>query len=69
VGLQLMLATHAEGLGANWICWPLYAQQEIIDTLDLSRNWQPEAMFFLGYADEEPKDTDRKSVMELHISR
>ncbi len=66
-GLQLMLAAHAEDLGANWICWPLYAQQEIIDILDLSKNWQPEAMIFLGYADEEPKDADRVSAMELKI--
>ena len=66
-GLQLMLAAHAEDLGANWICWPLYAQQEIIDILDLSKNWQPEAMIFLGYADEEPKDAARVSAKELKI--
>ncbi|MBT7325174.1 MAG: nitroreductase family protein [Anaerolineae bacterium] len=52
-GLQLILAAHAEGLGANWICWPLYAQKETIDTLDLPESWLPEAMIFLGYADEE----------------
>ena len=64
-GLQLMLAAHAEGLGTNWICWPLYAQTETQDALDLPGSWLPEAMFFLGYPDETPKETFRKSVKEL----
>ncbi len=55
-GLQLLLAAHAEGLGGNWICWPLYAQEETRDALELPETWQPQAMFFLGYAAEEPKE-------------
>lgn len=53
-GLQLLLAAHALGLGGNWICWPLYAQRETQVALSLPEFWQPEAMFFLGYADESP---------------
>jgi len=53
-GLQLILAAHAEGLGSNWICWPLYAQEVAHEALDLPQTWQPQAMFFLGYADKEP---------------
>ena len=68
-GLQLMLAAHAEGLGANWICWPLYARKETQITLSLPQDWLPEAMFFLGYPDEEPNDTLRESVKELITSR
>jgi len=68
-GLQLMLAAHAEGLGANWICWPLYAQQETQSALTLPKNWLPEAMFFLGYPDDEPKENMRKTVKELIVSR
>ena len=64
-GLQLMLAAHAEGLGANWICWALYAQKDIQNALALSATWQPQALFFLGYADEKPKEILRKSVKEL----
>lgn len=53
-GLQLLLAAHAEGLGGNWICWPLYAQEAVRDALELPKTWEPQGMFFLGYADEEP---------------
>ena len=37
-GLQLLLAAHAEGLGANWICWPLYATNETQLVLDLPKH-------------------------------
>ena len=67
IGLQLMLAAHAEGLGANWVCWPLYAQKETQTALDLPEIWLPEAMFFLGYADETPENTFRKTVKELTV--
>ena len=67
IGLQLMLAVHAEGLGANWVCWPLYAQKETQTALDLPEIWLPEAMFFLGYADETPENTFRKTVKELTV--
>ena len=45
-GLQLLLAAHAEDLGGNWICWPLYAQKEARDALTLPETWQPQAMIF-----------------------
>jgi len=67
-GLQLMLAAHAEGLGSNWICWPLYAQEVVRATLGLPENWKPQAMFFLGYADEEPKKKILKPLDEIMVT-
>ncbi len=64
-GLQLMLAAHAEGLGANWICWPLYAQEATRVTLDLPDAWESQAMFFLGYADEEPGEKDLRVLKDV----
>lgn len=58
-GLQLLLAAHALGLGGNWICWPLYAQAETRQALDLPESWQPEALFFLGYPAESPETPPR----------
>lgn len=62
-GLQLLLAAHAEGLGGNWICWPLYAQEAARDALDLPENWEPQGMFFLGYADETPQKAERSPTI------
>ena len=67
-GLQLLLAAHAEGLGGNWICWPLYAQEAARAALDLPDTWEPQAMFFLGYADEEPGEKKLKSLEEIVIN-
>ena len=67
-GLQLLLAAHAEGLSGNWICWSLYAQAETVKALNLPKTWLPEALIFLGYADEEPKKKVLKDLSEVRIS-
>ncbi|MBP6209623.1 MAG: nitroreductase family protein [Anaerolineales bacterium] len=64
-GLQLLLAAHAEGLGGNWICWPLYAPEAVRTVLDLPYSWEPQAMYFLGYPEEEPQMKERKSLNEI----
>jgi coenzyme F420-0:L-glutamate ligase/coenzyme F420-1:gamma-L-glutamate ligase len=64
-GLQLLLAAHAEGLGGNWICWPLYAQEAARRALELPETWEPQAMFFLGYADVEPRKKALRGLDEV----
>jgi coenzyme F420-0:L-glutamate ligase/coenzyme F420-1:gamma-L-glutamate ligase len=64
-GLQLLLAAHAEGLGGNWICWPLYAQEAARKALALPETWEPQGMIFLGYADGEPKQKELQPLDEI----
>jgi nitroreductase len=64
-GLQLLLAAHAEGLAGVWVCSPLFAQKTIQKTLSLSEAWEPQGMFFLGYAEESPKDKAMKDLQSL----
>jgi coenzyme F420-0:L-glutamate ligase / coenzyme F420-1:gamma-L-glutamate ligase len=61
----LLLAAHAEGVGGNWLCWPLYAQEEARSALELPETWEPQAMVFVGYAAEEPKEKVLKSMGNL----
>ena len=61
----LLLAAHAEGLGGNWICWPLYAQEETVKALELPETWEPQAMIFLGYPAETPNAKDRKKLSQI----
>lgn len=68
-GLQLLLAAHAEGLGANWICWPLYAQVETRVALDLSKDWEPQGMIIIGHPNEEPKEKSFKSLQNMMAIR
>ena len=64
-GLQLILAAHAEGLGSNWICWSLYAQEATRSALELPETWEPQAMYFLGYPAETPKIKEMKDLKSL----
>ena len=66
-GLQLLLAAHAEGLGGNWICWPLYAQRETRQALELPDTWEHQAMFILGRANEAPKPKSVTSIEKITI--
>ncbi|MCX6082897.1 MAG: nitroreductase family protein [Chloroflexi bacterium] len=64
-GLQLQLAAHAEGLASVWTCSPLFAQSSVRLALDLPENWEPQAMFFLGYSSEPPKEKRLKTLEEV----
>ena len=66
-GLQLLLAAHAEGLGGVWACWPLFAQETIQKTLNLSESWEPQGMFFVGYPQDIPAVRERKSLQDITI--
>ena len=68
-GLQLLLAAHAEGLGGVWACWPLFAQETIQQTLNLSESWRPQGMFFVGYPVDIPEARERKPLEEITIYR
>jgi coenzyme F420-0:L-glutamate ligase/coenzyme F420-1:gamma-L-glutamate ligase len=64
-GLQLLLAAHAQGLSGVWVCSPLFAQETIQKTLNLSTSWEPQGMFFIGYGDGLPKDKAMKDLQSL----
>ena len=68
-GMQLLLAAHAEGLGGVWACWPLFAQETIRKTLNLSDSWEPQGMFFIGYSEVIPNVRERKSLEVVVIRR
>ncbi len=68
-GLQLVLAAHAEGLGGGWICWPLFTPAEVYTVLNLPPSWEPQAMFFIGYAAEQPEPPERKPINEILVTR
>jgi hypothetical protein len=46
----------------------LFAQETIQKTLDLPEPWEPQGMFFIGYADGLPKNKEMK-VLESVIRR
>lgn len=52
-GQNLLLAAHAAGLGACWMCAPLFCPDVVRETLDLPSDWEPQALLTLGYPAQE----------------
>lgn len=49
---NLLLAAHAAGLGACWMCAPLFAPDLVRSLLELPASWAPQALITLGYPAE-----------------
>lgn len=50
---NLLLAAHHYGLGACWMCAPLFTPDLVQDVLELPTTWRPQALITLGYPAEE----------------
>jgi coenzyme F420-0:L-glutamate ligase/coenzyme F420-1:gamma-L-glutamate ligase len=66
-GGMVLLAAHAEGLGAVWNCAPLFAADEVRAALQLPESWEPQALLMLGHPDERPTARPRKPLHELAV--
>jgi F420 biosynthesis protein FbiB-like protein len=55
---NLLLAAQDAGLGAAWLCAPLFAPELVREVLQLPDHWQPQAILTLGYPAEQ-KDKER----------
>ena len=54
---NLLLAAHHYGLGACWMCAPLFAPDLVQDVLQLPATWRPQALLTVGYpAETKPKE-------------
>jgi F420 biosynthesis protein FbiB-like protein len=60
-GQNLLLAAHDAGLGAYWMCAPLFCPDVVRAALDLPQDWQPQALLILGWPAETPHK-DRKPL-------
>jgi coenzyme F420-0:L-glutamate ligase/coenzyme F420-1:gamma-L-glutamate ligase len=61
----LLLSAHYYGLGACWVCAPLFCPSVVKKVLGLPRNIEPQAMITIGYADEKPAPPPRKELNEI----
>ncbi|MCS7221695.1 MAG: nitroreductase family protein [Anaerolineae bacterium] len=54
---NLLLAAHHYGLGACWMCAPLFAPELVRQMLNLPAHWHPQALITVGYPAEEKTGT------------
>jgi coenzyme F420-0:L-glutamate ligase/coenzyme F420-1:gamma-L-glutamate ligase len=64
-GENLLLAAHAEGLGACWICAPLFCPDEVRQALTLPEEWMPQGIVLVGYIAEAGKLRERKPLSSV----
>jgi F420 biosynthesis protein FbiB-like protein len=65
---NLLLAAEANGLGACWMCAPLFVPDLVRRVLTLPDNWEPQALITLGYA-AESKEKDRSPLASRVVWR
>jgi len=63
---NLLLAAHAEGLGACWMCAPLFCQLEVRRILGTPKDWEPQGLITMGYpASEPPSAKPRLAILDF----
>jgi F420 biosynthesis protein FbiB-like protein len=62
---NLLLAAHAAGLGACWMCAPLFCPDAVGHALALPGDWEPQALVTLGYPADAGKPFSRRPINEV----
>ena len=69
-GQNLLLAAHNAGLGACWMCAPLFCPNVVRQALDLPEDWQPQALLTVGYPLQQSQGAKtRESLMKRVLWR
>jgi coenzyme F420-0:L-glutamate ligase / coenzyme F420-1:gamma-L-glutamate ligase len=62
---NLLVAAHTVGLGACWMCAPLFCPETVGATLTLPSDWEPQAIITLGYPADRGKSFQRRPLSEV----
>jgi F420 biosynthesis protein FbiB-like protein len=61
----LLLKAQAEGLGACWMCAPLFCAETVRTALALPPSWQPQGLMLLGWPAEPGRIRERKPLGDI----
>jgi len=61
----LLLKAQAEGLGACWMCAPLFCAETVRSALKLPSSWQPQGLMLLGWPAEPGRVRERKPLGDI----
>lgn len=67
---NLLLAAHAYGLAACWLCAPIFCVELVQQVLDLPVTFQPQALLTAGYPPaDSPREKSREPLADRVIFR
>lgn len=64
---NLLIAAAAAGLGACWMCAPLFCPDIVVSTLGLPADWEPQALITLGYPADAGRERGRKPLSDIVV--
>jgi coenzyme F420-0:L-glutamate ligase / coenzyme F420-1:gamma-L-glutamate ligase len=64
---NMLLVAYALGLGAGWMCAPLFCPEAVRAALGLAPDLQPQALIPVGYVAQEPVRRPRLAPEELVV--
>ena len=62
---NVLLMAQARGLGASWMCAPLFCPDAVREALALPADWQPQAVLTLGYPAAPGRPRARRPLAEV----
>lgn len=66
---NMLLAAHSLGVGACWLCAPLFVPDTVRASLDLPLDWEPQGLITLGYPDGPAKVRGRNALETVAVWR
>ncbi|MFN3705062.1 MAG: nitroreductase family protein [Thermoflexales bacterium] len=64
---NLLLRATELGLGASWMCAPLFCPETVRTALKLPADWEPQALITLGHPAETGRERPRKLLTEVTL--
>ena len=61
----LLLKAEDEGLGACWMCAPLFCAETVGAALDLPTSWRPQGLILMGWPAEQGRLRERKPLADI----
>lgn len=64
-GQNMLLMAHSLGIGACWVCAPLFAGEQVVSILEIPADWEPQGAILLGQPAVAPESRSRLQLSEV----
>lgn len=65
---NILLAAQARGLGACWMCAPLFCSEAVVEAVGAPPHWQAQALLTIGYPASGGKPARRRPLSDVMLA-